>query len=353
MEQNINDRNSKSPLGDLGVIKAGIIGGAGYTGGEMLRILVNHPEVEIAFVNSSSNAGNLISDVHTDLFGDTDLRFTDQISQDIDVLFLCVGHGDAKKFLEANPIDEKVKIIDLSQDFRLSQNSKFKIQNLEREFVYGLPELNKDRIKSAQNIANPGCFATCIQLGLLPLASKGLLQKEVHINATTGSTGAGQSLSKTSHFSWRNNNLSIYKAFEHQHLNEIGESLLQLVKKSPLGDLGVGVLNFIPQRGDFTRGILAAMYTECDLTEEQAYELYENYYASHAFTHISRKNIDLKQVVNTNKCLVHLEKHGNKLFIISIIDNLLKGASGQAVQNMNLMFGLEENAGLKLKATYF
>jgi N-acetyl-gamma-glutamyl-phosphate reductase len=309
----------------------------------MLRILVNHPQVEIAFVNSSSNAGNLISDVHTDLFGDTELKFTDQILQDIDVLFLCVGHGDAKKFLEANPINEKVKIIDLSQDFRLAQNS----QLAPRNFVYGLPELNKEKIQSAQNIANPGCFATCIQMGLLPLASKGLLQSEVHINATTGSTGAGQSLSKTSHFSWRNNNLSIYKAFEHQHLNEIGESLTQLqgeVKEA---------LNFIPQRGDFTRGILAAMYIESDLTEEAAYELYESYYASHPFTHVSRKNIDLKQVVNTNKCLIHLEKHRNKLFIISIIDNLLKGASGQAVQNMNLMFGLEETVGLKLKAANF
>lgn len=329
-------------------IKAGIIGGAGYTGGEMLRILINHPNVAIAFVNSSSNAGNLISDVHTDLFGDTDLRFTDQISQDIDVLFLCVGHGDAKKFLEANPIDERVKIIDLSQDFRLNRNSS--IEN--RQFTYGLPELNKAQIQAAKNIANPGCFATCIQLGLLPLAAKGLLQNEVHINATTGSTGAGQSLAPTSHFSWRNNNLSIYKAFEHQHLNEIGESLLQAARKSPLGDLGVG-LNFIPQRGDFTRGILAAMYTESDLTEDEAYELYENYYSGHPFTHVSRKNIDLKQVVNTNKCLVHLEKHGDKLFIISIIDNLLKGASGQAVQNMNLMFGLEETAGLRLKASYF
>lgn len=325
------------------MLKAGIIGGAGYTGGEILRILVNHPQVEIAFVNSSSNAGNLISDVHTDLFGDTDLKFTDQILQDIDVLFLCVGHGDAKKFLEANPINEKVKIIDLSQDFRLAQNSQLATRN----FVYGLPELNKEKIQSAQNIANPGCFATCIQMGLLPLASKGFLQSEVHINATTGSTGAGQSLSKTSHFSWRNNNLSIYKAFEHQHLNEIGESLTQLqgeVKEA---------INFIPQRGDFTRGILAAMYIESDLTEEAAYELYESYYASHPFTHVSRKNIDLKQVVNTNKCLIHLEKHGNKLFIISIIDNLLKGASGQAVQNMNLMFGLEETVGLKLKAANF
>lgn len=332
------------------MIRAGIIGGAGYTGGEMLRILVNHPQVEIAFVNSSSNAGNLISDVHTDLFGDIDLRFTNEIPQNIDVLFLCVGHGDAKKFLDANTIADHIKIIDLSQDFRLSHNSKHATRN----FTYGLPELNKEKIQSAQNIANPGCFATCIQLGLLPLASKGLLQNEVHINATTGSTGAGQSLSKTSHFSWRNNNLSIYKAFEHQHLNEIGESLAQATKASPSGGglEGAG-LNFIPQRGDFSRGILAAMYTESDLTEEAAYELYESYYASHPFTHVSRKNIDLKQVVNTNKCLIHLEKHGDKLFIVSITDNLLKGASGQAVQNMNLMFGLEENSGLRLKAANF
>lgn len=324
-------------------IKAGIIGGAGYTGGEMLRILVNHPNVEIAFVNSTSNAGNLISDVHTDLIGDTDLRFVNDISQDIDVLFLCVGHGDAKKFLAANPINDNIKIIDLSQDFRLAQNA----QLLNRNFVYGLPELNRDKIKSASNIANPGCFATCIQLGLLPLAAKGLIKQEVHINATTGSTGAGQSLATTSHFSWRNNNLSIYKAFEHQHLNEISESLLQL--QPSLTD----TLNFIPQRGAFTRGILAAMYMESDLTLEEAQAIYEDYYSAHPFTHVSRKNIDLKQVVNTNKALVHIEKHGNKLFVISIIDNLLKGASGQAVQNMNLMFGLEETAGLKLKAANF
>lgn len=324
-------------------IKAGIIGGAGYTGGEMLRILVNHPNVEIAFVNSTSNAGNLISDVHTDLIGDTDLRFVNDIPQDIDVLFLCVGHGDAKKFLAANPINDNIRIIDLSQDFRLAQNA----QLLNRNFVYGLPELNRDKIKSASNIANPGCFATCIQLGLLPLAAKGLIKQEVHINATTGSTGAGQSLATTSHFSWRNNNLSIYKAFEHQHLNEISESLLQL--QPSLTD----TLNFIPQRGAFTRGILAAMYMESDLTLEEAQTIYEDYYSAHPFTHVSRKNIDLKQVVNTNKALVHIEKHGNKLFVISIIDNLLKGASGQAVQNMNLMFGLEETAGLRLKAANF
>ena len=321
-------------------IKAGIIGGAGYTGGEMLRLLVNHPSVEIAFVHSNSNTGNLISDVHTDLLGDTDLRFTGALSDDIDVLFLCVGHGDAKKFLAANPIAEGIKIIDLSQDFRLKAAAG-------TEGVYGLPELNRERIKTANYIANPGCFATCIQLGLLPLAAKGLLKNEVHINATTGSTGAGQSLAATSHFSWRNNNLSVYKAFEHQHLNEIGETLVQL-------DAGFdSVLSFIPQRGDFTRGILAAMYVESDLTAEEAQTLYEEYYASHPFTHVSSKNIDLKQVVNTNKGLVHVEKHGNKLFIVSIIDNLLKGASGQAVQNMNLIFGLEERQGLALKAAGF
>ncbi len=324
-------------------IKAGIIGGAGYTGGEMLRILINHPNVEITFVNSTSNAGNLISDVHTDLVGDTNLKFTGEIDQKIDVLFLCVGHGDAKKFLTANPINSNIKIIDLSQDFRLTANSKLGTAN----FIYGLPETNREAIKKANGIANPGCFATCIQLGLLPLAAKGLLKNEVHINATTGSTGAGQSLASTSHFSWRNNNLSIYKAFEHQHLNEIGESLKQL--DSTFNQ----EINFIPQRGDFTRGILAAMYTETTLSLEAAQNLYEDYYASHPFTHVSKKNIDLKQVVNTNKALIHLEKHGNKLFIISIIDNLLKGASGQAVQNMNLMFGIEEDAGLRLKAAYF
>ncbi|SHG72953.1 N-acetyl-gamma-glutamyl-phosphate reductase [Pedobacter caeni] len=321
-------------------IKAGIIGGAGYTGGEMLRLLINHPSVEIAFVHSNSNTGNLISDVHTDLLGDTDLRFTGELSDDIDVLFLCVGHGDAKKFLAANPIAAGIKIIDLSQDFRLKAAAG-------QDWVYGLPELNRERIKKANFIANPGCFATCIQLGLLPLAAKGLLKKEVHINATTGSTGAGQSLAATSHFSWRNNNLSVYKAFEHQHLNEIGETLVQLDANFD------EVLNFIPQRGDFTRGILAAMYVESDLTAEEAQTLYEEYYEGHPFTHVSKKNIDLKQVVNTNKGLVHVEKHGNKLFVVSIIDNLLKGASGQAVQNMNLIFGLEERQGLALKAAGF
>lgn len=321
-------------------IKAGIIGGAGYTGGEMIRILINHPSVEIKFVHSNSNAGNLISSVHEDLFGDTDLRFTDELSNDVDVLFLCVGHGNAKKFLEENQIDKSIKIIDLSQDFRLKANSG-------NSWVYGLPELNREKIKAASYIANPGCFATCIQLGLLPLAAKGLLKSEVHLNATTGSTGAGQGLSATSHFSWRNNNLSVYKAFDHQHLNEIGESLKQL---DPTFD---EALNFIPQRGDFTRGILAAMYLESDLTAEEAQKIYQDYYESHVFTHVSKKNIDLKQVVNTNKALIHVEKHGTKLFIVSIVDNLLKGASGQAVQNMNLIFGLEEGTGLRLKASAF
>lgn len=321
-------------------IKVGIIGGAGYTGGEMIRILINHPSVQIKFVHSNSNAGNLVSSVHTDLLGDTDLRFTDELSNDVDVLFLCVGHGFAKKFLDENKIDDSVKIIDLSQDFRLKANA-------DDRWVYGLPELNREKIKAASYIANPGCFATCIQLGLLPLAANGLLKSEVHLNATTGSTGAGQGLSATSHFSWRNNNLSVYKAFDHQHLNEIGESLMQL---DPTFD---EVLNFIPQRGDFTRGILAAMYLESELTAEEAQKIYEDYYESHVFTHVSKKNIDLKQVVNTNKALIHVEKHGTKLFIVSIVDNLLKGASGQAVQNMNLIFGLEEGTGLRLKASAF
>lgn len=324
-------------------IKAGIIGGAGYTGGELLRILVNHPQVEIAFVHSNSNAGNYIYEVHTDLFGDTDLQFTGELSHNIDVLFLCVGHGDARKFLEANPFPESVKIIDLSQDFRLKEKSAID----SRSFVYGLPELNREAIKQANNIANPGCFATCLQLGLLPLAASGNLSAEVHITATTGSTGAGQSLAATSHFTWRNNNASVYKAFDHQHLNEIGESLTQL---QPDFEKQV---NFIPYRGDFTRGIIASIYLDSDLTAEDAVKLYTDYYAAHPFTHVTTRNIDLKQIVNTNKCFIQVQKKGNKLFIISIMDNLLKGASGQAVQNMNLIFGLEETLGLRLKAAAF
>ena len=339
--KNIDTINTPSSRGRG--LKAGIVGGAGYTGGEMLRILLNHPNVDIAFVHSNSNAGNFIYEVHTDLFGDTNLKFAGELSNDIDVLFLCVGHGDAKKFLDANSIPDAVKIIDLSQDFRLSQNST--INN--KSFIYGLPELNKNSIQSAKNIANPGCFATCLQLGLLPLAAKGLLNSEVHITGTTGSTGAGQSPSATTHFTWRNDNLSIYKAFEHQHLKEIGQSLNQLQP-------GFGqAINFVPYRGDYTRGIIASIYLDCELSGDEALKLYEDYYATHPFTHVTSRNIDLKQVVNTNKCFIQVAKHGSKLLITSIIDNLTKGASGQAVQNMNLLFGLDETAGLRLKATAF
>jgi N-acetyl-gamma-glutamyl-phosphate reductase len=341
--ENIEKASPPAGGGVGGVVRAGIIGGAGYTGGEMLRILIYHPNVDIVFVHSSSNAGKHVYEVHTDLFADTDMKFASELAYNIDVLFLCVGHGDAKKFLEAHPIPDHIKVIDLSQDFRLTQHAALKNKN----FVYGLPELNREAIKTANNIANPGCFATCLQLGLLPLAAKHLLTNEVHIAATTGSTGAGQSLSPTSHFTWRNDNLSVYKAFEHQHLNEFGQSLKQL---QPGFDKAV---NFIPYRGDYTRGIIASIYTESTLSEADALKLYKDYYDGHPFTHVTSHNIDLKQVVNTNKCFLQVQKHGNKLLIISIIDNLLKGASGQAVQNMNLMFGLDERAGLRLKATGF
>jgi N-acetyl-gamma-glutamyl-phosphate reductase len=330
-------------MGIMVKIRAGIVGGAGYTGGEMIRILINHPNVELVFVHSKSNAGNFLSSVHTDLLGDTEIKFSDQLSQDIDVLFLCLGHGDSRTFLSQNVIPANIRVIDLSQDFRLNSNAFTE----GREFIYGLPELNRDRIRTARNIANPGCFATGIQLALLPLAAAGLMNNEVHINATTGSTGAGQGLSPTSHFSWRNNNLSVYKAFGHQHLNEIRESLVRLQQDFS------STIQFIPQRGDFTRGILSALYMDCGLTQVEAIDLYKEYYREHPFTHISDKNIDLKQVVNTNKCFIYLEKHGDQLFVVSVVDNLLKGASGQAVQNMNLMFGIEEKAGLRLKAAAF
>lgn len=325
-------------------VRVGIIGGAGYTGGEAIRILVNHEGVELVFVHSNSNAGNLLSDVHADLLGDTDMRFTGELDfSGVDVIFLCVGHGDARKFLEATPVPAHVRVIDLSQDFRLAAGSVLG----ERTFVYGLPEMNREKIRQARNIANPGCFATCLQLGMLPLAAAGLLKSDVHISAATGSTGAGQKLATTSHFSWRANNLSIYKAFEHQHLREIGESIRSLM---PAFD---SEIDFIPYRGDFTRGILASIYTECDKSLEEIVALYKDYYKDAAFTFVSDKNINLKQVVNTNKCLISLEKHGDKLLVVSAIDNLLKGASGQAVQNMNLMFGLDERAGLRLKASAF
>jgi N-acetyl-gamma-glutamyl-phosphate reductase len=323
-------------------VNIGIVGGAGYTGGELLRVLLRHPNAHIAFVHSTSNAVEPVSKVHADLVGDTNLKFANELMQDIDVLFLCVGHGDAKKFLAANEIKTSIKIIDLSQDFRLANTANVG----DRNFVYGLPELQREKIKSAHHIANPGCFATAIQLGLLPLAAKGLLN-EVYTTGITGSSGAGQGLSSTSHFSWRANNIQAYKTLQHQHLNEIGESLATLQ-----GNQNAEV-NFVPWRGDFTRGIFITSVVASDLSLEAVYDLYEAYYDGHPFTHISKNNIDLKQVVNTNKCLIHIEKQESKIAIHSVIDNLLKGAVGQAVQNMNLLFGLEEGTGLQLKANYF
>lgn len=324
-------------------IKVGIAGAAGYTGGELIRLLVNHPDAEIVFAQSNSNAGKYIYEVHTDLLGDTDLKFSEKISEKTDVLFLCYGHGDSYVFLEKNKINKKIKIVDLSQDFRYSNPPAA----IPFPFVYGLPELNRDKIKAANHVANPGCFATAIQLAILPLAANNLLKEEIHISATTGSTGAGQALSPTSHFSWRNNNQSVYKAFQHQHLKEITHSIVQL---QPLFNKPI---HLIPSRGSFTRGIIASVYMNSDLSPEKAKDIYKNYYKNHPFVSISGTNIHLKQVVNTNKCLLYLEKHGNQLLIISVIDNLLKGASGQAVQNMNLIFGLDETTGLKLKASAF
>ncbi len=318
------------------MLKAGIIGGGGYTAGELIRVLLYHPEVKINFVLSQSQSGKLVSDVHDDLVGECYLHFTDEVSFDVDVLFLCMGHGRSKTFVESHPIPAHVAIIDLSSDYRLDES-----------FVYGLPELHKTAIQQSKRIANCGCFATAIQLALLPLASEQLLQDEVHVHAVTGSTGAGQSPSPTTHFSWRNNNLSIYKAFNHQHLGEINQSLRHLQAGFDKA------INFLPVRGDFARGIYASAYIDCALSEEEAYQLYEAYYAETPFTHLSHQNPNLKQVVNTNKCILHLEKHGNKLLIISIIDNLLKGASGQAVQNMNLVFGKAETMGLQLKSVVY
>lgn len=328
-------------------INVGIVGGAGYTGGELIRLLIHHPYVAVSFIHSRSNAGNLVSHVHQDLIGETDLKFAADLSDDIDVLFLCVGHGEAKKFLEANKINDKIKIIDLSQDFRLAKNSKFE----NKEFVYGLPELNKEKIKSAQNIANPGCFATCIQLGLLPLAKAGLLD-EIYTTGITGSTGAGQGLSATSHFSWRANNIQAYKTLNHQHLKEIQQSLHQLQSSFPDSPES-GALSFVPWRGDFARGIFISSTITCDWKLEELVKLYQEFYADQPFTFLSQDAIFLKQVVNTNKCVIQLEKVGTKLVVHSATDNLLKGASGQAVQNMNLLFGLDECAGLSLKPTAF
>lgn len=320
-------------------IRVGIVGGAGYTGGELLRLLLNHPVVELVFVQSKSQANQPIYSVHTDLFGDTDLQFTADLKADIDVVFLCLGHGDSSVFLQENSFGETVKIIDLSQDFRLKKEGN--------PFVYGLPELNRTQIKSAQYIANPGCFATAIQLALLPLAAQQLLPKSIHIQAITGATGAGQGLAATSHFSWRSNNLSVYKAFTHQHLGEIGESLSQLQPQEQ------PAIKFIPERGDFARGIFVSAVMESTLSLADLQSRYAAYYATHPFTHFSEEAIHLKQVVNTNKCLISIEKHQEDVLITSAIDNLLKGASGQAVQNMNLLFGLDEKTGLNLKASAF
>ena len=330
-------------------INVGIAGGAGYTGGELLRILMHHPEVHISFVHSSSNTGKSVSEVHTDLVGDTDLVFTNTFSNSIDVLFLCVGHHEAKKIVEEQKIAASVSIIDLSQDFRLTANAVI----ADRTFIYGLPELNREKITTAKNIANPGCFATAIQLALLPLAKSGILQ-DIYTTGITGSTGAGQSLSATAHFSWRANNIQAYKTLDHQHVFEIIQSLNQLQADAPLSTSGEGPgLHFVPWRGDFTRGIYTSSVIDCSLPLEAVQEMYASYYAAHPFVVVSEAPIHLKQVVNTNKCVLQIEKQGNKLVVHSAIDNLIKGASGQAVQNMNLLFGLDETTGLLFKANFF
>ena len=320
------------------MIKVGIIGGAGYTAGELLRILVNHPEVEIVFVHSTSNAGNHLYDVHGGLFGDTELTFSDSYDLEaVDVLFLCSAHGKSREFWEQNACPEGLKVVDLAQDYRDESEG----------YVYGLPEWQRDRILGADKIANPGCFATAIQLALLPLAAAGLLKSTVHVTAITGSTGAGVKPSATTHFSWRTDNLSTYKVFEHQHLKEIGRNLGLLQGADSID------IQFVPMRGDFARGIFASVTVETSLTGEEALKLYQDYYAGAAFTFVSDRPVDLKQVVNTNKAIVAPEVHGGTLVVSSVIDNLLKGASGQAVQNMNLIFGIPETTGLKLKASAF
>lgn len=322
------------------MIKAGIIGGAGYTAGELLRLLLNHPEVEIGFVHSSSNAGNRITDVHEGLYGETDLVFTDSLPLDeVDVLFCCTGHGDTRKFMESHTLPEELKVIDLSMDYRLKAPGN--------EFIYGLPELNRRATCQAKYVANPGCFATAIQLGLLPLAKNLLLSGDIMVNAITGSTGAGVKPGATTHFSWRNDNISIYKAFEHQHIPEIRQSLKQLQNSFD------SEIDFIPYRGDFARGIFCTIVVKNTMELDDLYQMYEQYYEHDSFVHLVHKSIDLKQVVNTNKCLIHLERHMGKLLIVSCIDNLLKGASGTAVHNMNLLFNLEETVGLKLKPSAF
>ncbi|PAU93598.1 N-acetyl-gamma-glutamyl-phosphate reductase [Aliifodinibius salipaludis] len=325
------------------MINAGIVGGSGYTAGELIRLLLHHPETEIDFIFSTSRAGKPVTSVHQDLLGDTNLTFSSEINPEVDVLFLCTGHGNSTEVLQAYTLSGRTKIIDLSRDFRLSDSN---ILNA-RKFVYGLPELQKDMIASAENIANPGCFATAIQLALLPLAYASKLENDIHIHGITGATGAGSSLSETTHFSWRSNNVSIYKALSHQHIGEVEQSLKQL---SPSFK---SKLNFIPVRGNFSRGIFISAYTQSGLSLEKAQSLFEKFYADTPFVQLSDQSLHLKQVANTNKCLLYLHKKDGKLLITSIIDNLLKGASGQALQNMNLMFGLDESDGLQLKATYF
>ena len=320
------------------MIRVGIIGGAGYTAGELIRILLNHPDAELSFVHSTSNAGNKLWEVHSGLFGETDQAFSDSFDLDaVDVVFLCSGHGKSTAFWAENARPAGLKVVDLAQDFRDESCG----------YVYGLPEINRERIEGAELVANPGCFATAIQLAALPLVAAGLLRSDVEVTAITGSTGAGVKPGSTTHFSWRNNNVSVYKAFEHQHLKEICMNILKLQP-----DYG-GAVDFIPVRGDFARGILASVHVKSDLSQEEAVALYSDFYQDAAFTHVFPGNVDLKQVVNTNKCLLSIEKHGDRLLVNSVIDNLLKGASGQAVQNMNLMFGLPEDAGLRLKASAF
>ena len=325
------------------MIQVGIIGGAGYTAGELIRLLMYHKDTEINFVYSTSNAGNHITKIHQDLEGSLNLKFTNCINANVDVLFLCLGHGNSIKFLKANTFSDKTKIIDLGNDFRLEKDKIFE----GKTFVYGLPELNKETIKNASYIANPGCFATAIQLALLPLANRGLIKSDVHVNAVTGATGAGTSLSETTHFTWRDNNFSYYKPFTHQHLGEIEQSIKTLQESYNSEVL------FMPNRGNFSRGIFATVYLDYNEPIEEANKLYKAFYSDATFTFVSEDVLHLKQVVNTNKCLIHLHKHNNKLLITSVIDNLLKGASGQAIQNMNLMFGLPETEGLQLKANYF
>ena len=326
-------------------IRIGITGGAGYTGGELIRILLNHPQAELIFVQSKSNAGQLLSFVHQDLAGDTDLQFSENLLPDIDLLFLCVGHGEARKFLFENEIQPEIRIIDLSQDFRLESNNRLSPSGI--PFVYGLPELNREAIRSAHYIANPGCFATTIELGLLPLAQQGWLT-EVYTTGITGSTGAGQGLNATSHFSWRANNIQAYKTLSHQHLAEVNQSLNQYQK-----GFGMNKLHFVPWRGDFTRGIFVSSQIKNNNDLPSLVKLYKDFYSGHPFTIVTESPVFLKQVVNTNKCIIQLEKQDDLLVVHSITDNLLKGASGQAVQNMNLMFGLSETEGLKFKANYF